>query len=114
MNPCEVAIAASEMVELRLLADPKNAEGQKTHQIGEEARSKLDQSVPQNRLGLNRPTQPQGLLDVNRFAHRDVQVEHKQRHRDGEDPVAQGGKSFQILARDTVVMCFTVVMCSHW
>jgi hypothetical protein len=34
-----------------------------------------------------------------------MQVEHEQRHRDGENPVAQGCKSLQTLARDTVVIC---------
>ena len=40
--PREMAIAAGEAVELRLLADPENAERQKTHEIGDEARQKLN------------------------------------------------------------------------
>jgi hypothetical protein len=55
MDPREMAIASREMVELRLLADPENAERQKTHEISDEARRKLDQSVPQGTLGVNRP-----------------------------------------------------------
>jgi hypothetical protein len=33
-----------------------------------------------------------------------MKIQHEQRHRNGKDPIAQGGKAFQILARDTVVM----------
>src|SRR6266699_6545881 len=105
MDPREIAIASREMVELRLLADPENTERQKTHDISEQARRKLDQSVPQNLLGLNRPTHPQRLLAVNHSTHRDVQVEHKQSHRDGEDPVTQSCQSFETLPRNPVVNC---------
>ena len=44
MNPREMEVAASKMVELSLVADPENAERQKTHEIGDEARKKLDQN----------------------------------------------------------------------
>src|SRR2546421_12330010 len=91
MDPREMAIAAREAVELRLLADPENAERQKTHEIGDEARQKLDQSAPQAELVCNRPTR--------RYA----QVQDEQRHRNGEEPIAQGGQSFHTLARDKVV-----------
>ena len=71
-----MAIASLEIVELRLLADPENAKCQKTHRIGEEVWNKLEQSVPQNLLGLNRSTRPQGLLNMNRLNHRNVKIEH--------------------------------------
>src|SRR6266568_1389844 len=110
MNPGEIAIASRELIELRLLADPENAQRQKTHEIGEQAwqNVNLDQSVPQNLLGLKRPIRPHRLLHLNCIIHRDVKVEHKQRHRHSEDSVAQGSKSLQTLASDTVVIGF------HW
>jgi hypothetical protein len=96
MDPGKMAIASSEIVELSLLADPENAERQKTHQIGEEVRRKLDKSLPKFQIIGNW---------ITNSTHRNVKVEHKQRHRDGEDAVAQGCKSLQTLARDTVVIC---------
>src|SRR5919201_361799 len=96
MDPREIAIAAREAVELSLLAHPENAERQKTHEIGDEGRQELAQSDPQAELRVNPATR--------RYA----QVQDEQCHRDGEEPVAQGCKSFHALARDNVVDC------AHW
>src|SRR5436305_1849008 len=42
MNPGEIAIALCELIELRLLTDPENAQRQKTHEIGEQARQNVN------------------------------------------------------------------------
>jgi hypothetical protein len=51
---------------------------------------------------------PRILLAMDRPTHWYTKVKHEQRHRDSEDPIAQGRKSFQALSRDTVVNC------AHW
>ncbi len=103
MDPGEMAIAArDEMVELRLLRDPEDAERQKTHQIGNKAEPKRSQLAPQHVLVVL-----VSRLDdlLNCLSYRYMKVEHEQRHRDREDPVAEGCKSLYTLAGDKVVRC---------
>ena len=86
-----MTVGADEVVELCLLANPKNAERQKTHEIREQSRGERDQGA----LGV--------VVAVNGLRRRHAKVQHEQRHRDRENAVAQGGKSFYGLPRDLVV-----------
>src|SRR5262249_23666207 len=86
MDPGEMAIAAGdEMVELRLLRDPEDAERQKAHNIRNKAKPKRSQLAPQYVL-MVLVSRLEYLL--NRFSRRHMKVEHEQRHRDREDAVA--------------------------
>jgi hypothetical protein len=85
------AVAAFEMIELRLLADPKNAERQKAHEIDEHARRQRD----------HRPPKPGFAMDGG-FGGR-VQIEHQQRHRHGKDAVADGGEPFDALPGEEII-----------
>src|SRR5689334_9090058 len=96
MNPRQVAITPRKIVELGLLGDPVHTERQKTHEIGEYMRPKCDQSGPQMGIVANKCG--------SKTTHRNMKVEHEQSHCHGEDPVAQGRKSLQILACDAIVM----------
>ncbi len=91
MNPGEVAVGAREVVELRLLPGPEDAESEEAHQIHDEARCQPGDRAAQRGLAVNAA----GVGNAD--------VENEERHRDGEEPVAQRGKTFEALARDPVV-----------
>src|SRR5579872_2726279 len=91
MNPREIAVCAGKLVELRLLAHPENAIGHDAHQIHDEPRRERHQRVPQVVLGMNR------------FRRRNAQIEHQQRHGNGENSVTQRGETFDALSGNTVV-----------
>src|SRR5579859_3344253 len=112
MNPGEIAIAACEMVELCLLADPENAECQETHKIGKQFWGKRAQSGQHGSLDMIVPNgNMEQSIQCRLFsAYRNAQVKHEQGHRDGEDAIGEGSKSFHTLACDTVVGCIVHFM----
>ena len=44
------------------------------------------------------------MLHLNPGAHRDTQVKHEQRHRDGKDTITERSKAFQALSSDRMVV----------
>ena len=91
MNPGEMAIAAAEMIELRLLSDPEDSERQKTHHIDEDVRRHRNHGMLEIALA------------VDRICRRRPQVEHEQRHGDRENAVAQGREALDALCSDAVI-----------
>src|SRR6185295_18968664 len=81
VKPCEVAIGAVEMVEMRLLADPEYAERHEAEQICEKARPE----APDGRY--------QAGLGCDSFVSRDVDLHHDHRQRDREQTVAERSDS---------------------
>lgn len=91
MHPCKAAVGAGEVVELRLLADPENAESEEAHHVHDQWRSERDQRVQEVAFG------------VDRFRGGDAEVEDEQRHGHAEDAVAESGQALEALAGDLVV-----------
>ena len=91
MNPGEIAVGASEVVELGLLADPEDAVGHDAHQEYDKARGEGDQGVPEIVLGMDG------------FGSGNAEVEHEQGHGDGEEAVTEGGEAFDALSGNAVV-----------
>lgn len=91
MDPCQIAIGAGEVIQLRLLAHPKDAIGHHAHEKNDETRRQHHQCMPQVALG------------VDRLAGRYTQVEHQQRHGDRENAVAQGRQALHALPGNAVV-----------
>ena len=91
MNPCKVAIGASEVIELGLLADPEDAVGHDAHQEDEKARRESNQRAPEIAFG------------VNCFDGRNAEIEHEQRHGYGEDAITQSSEALDALAGNAIV-----------
>jgi len=91
VNPRQAAVGACEVVELGLLADPENSQGQETHHVYQQPRRQGHQSVPQF------------VLTVNCFSRRSAKIEHQQRHGHGKNAVTQGRQAFHTLAGNPVV-----------
>jgi hypothetical protein len=94
MNPGEVSVRALQVIELRLLSNPKDAQGHEAEKIDQEIGEQIEDRVLE--IGLR----PNELLS------RDVKVEEKQRHGDTEDAVANGGEAFHAGAGNAVVRDF--------
>jgi hypothetical protein len=77
MQPCEVAVRAFELVELRLLAEPEDAERQQAEQPGQKPRRRGCQRTKEFGLGV----------DVGGFGR--VKVEHQNGRRNGEKAIAE-------------------------
>src|SRR5271169_1239276 len=91
MNPGKMTLRSLQVVQLRLLPNPKNAERQKAHQVNEKLRSEQDQCMAQIAFA------PDQLLRGH------MKIEQEQRHRYAEDAVAQRRKPLHALTRDPVV-----------
>lgn len=91
MDPTQVTIRAGQMVELRLLAHPENAECQKAHEIRDELRRKRDEDAPQV------------VFTMNSLGGGHSEVEHQERHRHGKNAIAQGRETFNALTGDFIV-----------
>jgi len=91
VNPGEIAVGAGELIELRLLADPEDANGHYAHQKEKQPGRECDQHVPQIALG------------VHRVVGGNAEIEHEQCHGHGEDAVAEGGQAFDALSGNAVV-----------
>lgn len=91
VNPGEIAVGASEIVYLSLLADPEDAVGHDAHEKDDEARRKDDERAAEVVLGVD------GL------GGGDAEVENEQGHGDGEDAVAESGDALDVLTGNTVV-----------
>jgi hypothetical protein len=77
MQPGEVAIRAFELVELRLLAEPKDSERQEAQQPWQKPRRRAHQRMEE--FGLR--------VDFGWLGR--VKVEHQNGRRDGEEAVAE-------------------------
>jgi hypothetical protein len=76
MNPCEIARALADVVQLCLLSSPEDAQGKKAHEVG-------------NPLGAERcQCIKQFALAVYLGGGRNVQIKHQQRHGHSKDAVA--------------------------
>lgn len=53
VNPGEIARALAEMIELRLLSGPEDAEREKAHQVGDPLRAQRGESVAQRGFGMD-------------------------------------------------------------
>jgi hypothetical protein len=93
VQPRKIPIRALEVIQLRLLSDPENAECQKAHRVHDEARQESEQLTPQLRLGEGRA------------GRRDMNIEHEQRHRKCKCAVAERGQALESSAGDPVVGC---------
>jgi hypothetical protein len=86
---------ANEVVELRLLANPKKyqkiPERQKAHEVRQEP-------WRESQLGA-----PEVVVAVNGLGCRYAKVQHEQRHRHSENAIAQGRQSFYVLPCDLAV-----------
>ena len=91
MHPGKAALRALQIIQLRLLADPENAEREKTHQVHQQPRRNRNQAMPKIALAMDG------------FNRGRAQIKHKQRHGDGKDAVTQGGKPLHALAGDPIV-----------
>src|SRR5579871_1739251 len=91
MEPGKIAIAPGKELDLRLLAEPEDAEAEEAHQIHADAGRQAKQRSPQVALA------------VDAFNGRHANVEDEKRHGKGEEPVAQSRQAFQALAGDPVV-----------
>ena len=91
VDPGEIAVGASEIVELGLLADPENAVGHDAHQEDDEARGECEEDVAEVVFG------------VDGFGGGDTKVEHEQGHGHGEDSVAEGGDAFDALTCNAII-----------
>jgi len=91
LNPGEIAVGASEVVELGLLADPEDAVGHDAHQEYDKAWGERDQGVPEIVLGMDS------------FGGGDAEVEHEQGHGDREEAVTECGEAFDALSGNAVV-----------
>jgi len=91
MNPGKVAVGAREVVELRLLAVPENAEGEEAHEVHDQPRRESDERGGEPVLGMDG------------FARGDTQVKHQERHGEGEKAIAQSGKAIEVLVGDLVI-----------
>jgi hypothetical protein len=92
MQPCEVAVRAFELVELRLLAEPEDAERQQAEQPGQKPRRGGRECVEEFGLGVNV-----------RWLRR-VKVEHQNGRRDGEETVAERRYAADLAAGQSVVV----------
>lgn len=92
VDPGEAAVGAFEMVELRLLSDPEDAEGEDAHGEHQQARGEREECVGEVAFA------------VDGFRGGDLEVEDEQGHGDGEDAVAEGGEAFGALSGDAVVV----------
>ena len=97
MNPGQVARAFFQMIELRLLAGPEDAEGEKAHAIGDPLRAQSFERYQQFALA------------VHLRGRGNVHVQHQQRHGHGKDAVAQGGQAFEAASLNPVVKSHPVV-----
>src|SRR5438105_12538126 len=75
VQPGEIAIGGGEVVDLDLLCVPEDPEGQKTQQVGHQARTEREHRVPQVLLGSDR----------SRIGYMDL--ENDEGHRDREDTI---------------------------
>lgn len=91
MSPCEISVGTFDVIELSLLADPENSEGEKAEEIDEELRSERGHGAEKIVFGTNG------------FAGRGAEFEEKQSHRNGEDAVAESGEALDGSACDGVV-----------
>ena len=81
----------SKVIQLRLLPRPEDAQSQAAHQIRDELRSQGHQRRLQLAFAMDR------LFDW------DMQVQHQQRHGNGEDAVAESRQPLETLPLDFVV-----------
>src|SRR5580704_2757880 len=91
VNPGEVALGALEVVELRLLAHPKNAKSQKAHQINQELWREVGKRGTQIAFAANQ------LLRGH------MKFQQKQSHGHAKDTIAQRREAFHALAGNGVV-----------
>src|SRR5438034_1133665 len=96
-DPRVVAVGALELAQLRLLADPEDAEGQEAHEVGDQVRHQVDE----------RRREAPRLPDVRGGGHGEGQ--HEQRHAHGEDAVGKGAQPFRVAAGDLVVVTAVLV-----
>ena len=80
------------MSELRFLANPENAEGDKAHKIREQARREEEDGVPEIAFA------------VNGFGGGDAEVENEQSHRKGENSVAESGETLDTASGVAIVI----------
>ena len=90
MDPRKTTVGAGEVIELRLLTDPENAQHHETHHVHDKARGKRDWGAPQFALA------------VHGFHRRHAEVEYQERHRNCENPVTQSGQLLHALACNVV------------
>ena len=91
MNPSKVPVGMGKMVQLCLLAVPKDGQREEAHQVGDE-------------LGEHRrQCAPKVLLAVNGFPHRVVEIKHQQCHRHSENAVTNRCQTFDTLTRNLVI-----------
>ena len=103
MNPGEVTVAAAELAELGLLANPEDSQRQEAHQVGEQVRRERAQHIPDRVLGGQRAGRPQRPGRMERIAGPHRKTEHQQRQRHREDAIAECGQALQAHARYVTV-----------
>jgi hypothetical protein len=91
VQPRQIAVGARQLIELRLLPDPENSESEKAHRVHDESRH--ERGEPGEQLPLA----------VHGADLRHANVEHQERHRECEHPVAQSREPLKRAARDAVV-----------
>ena len=91
VDPGEAHVRTFQMIELRLLADPENAESEKAHKIDEDVGSKAEQGVKKVAIA------------VDDFGGGEAKVDGEQSHGDGEDAVTECGESLHTVAGEAVV-----------
>jgi hypothetical protein len=91
MDPGEAYVRTFQMIQLRLLADPENAEGEKAHEIDEDIGSKAEQRVKEVAIAMDD------------FGGGQAEVDGEKGHGDGENAVTQSGEALHAVTGETVV-----------
>src|ERR1700689_1994171 len=91
MEPGQAALGALEMIQLRLLPNPENTEREEAHHVHEQTWCKGGHALQQI------------MFTVDRFAKRNVQIEHEQCHAYGKYSVTERGQPLNTLSSDAVV-----------
>ena len=98
----QVTVGALEMIELRLLADPENAERQEAQHIGEHAGREVHERAKQGRV----------IGNAMRFG--DMDLQHDERHGNGKEPVAQSCDALDAATRKGVIeFCHAAMWSTH-
>jgi hypothetical protein len=93
IQPAQIAIRVLQMIEMRLLPDPENAEG---HEAGEPRHDpRAESGEPPPKLSLR--------MDIDAFGN--MNVEDQDSHGEGKNAVAQSGDPSDVLRGEAVVDC---------
>jgi len=91
MDPGQVARALADVIELGLLARPEDAQGEEAHQVG-------------HPLGAKSAKREQKIaFRTHLGGGGNVDVQHQQGHRHGEDAIAYRGQPVEVAALDAVI-----------